>query len=251
MFSINISMVTNIYSGTASGQALFNDESCVSQTRLGTVVHELIPTVERWPFRWRLALGCAARKGFLQMLIHRWYRMLRPSAWLSWDTKLAQVSQRGLVFLKSTSAWDNVDFILVSVILKAPPSYEPLATFMRRSEKFIEQHGRTRCDAFGKRGVVDAKSLWWETKQRDGGEQQNSWLIIGCYLSLGCDVTALSAVISWPFVSWLWCPDFLLLYFNAFFTEQHCIVAAVKLDCCSLRIHSVKEPAPRWQTFLL
>lgn len=32
LFSINISMVTNIYSGIASGQALFNDESCVSQT---------------------------------------------------------------------------------------------------------------------------------------------------------------------------------------------------------------------------
>lgn len=28
-----------------------------------------------------LALGCAAcKKGFLKMLIHRWYRMLQPSA---------------------------------------------------------------------------------------------------------------------------------------------------------------------------
>lgn len=40
-------MVTNIYSGTASGQALFNDESCVSQIRLGTVVHKLILTAEQ------------------------------------------------------------------------------------------------------------------------------------------------------------------------------------------------------------
>ena len=32
LFSINISMVTNIYSGTASGQALFNDDGCVSRS---------------------------------------------------------------------------------------------------------------------------------------------------------------------------------------------------------------------------
>lgn len=73
LFSINISMVTNIYSGTASGQALFNDESCVFQNHLST-------GIGGDGFSVKLALGCAARKGFLKMLIHRWYRMLQPLA---------------------------------------------------------------------------------------------------------------------------------------------------------------------------
>lgn len=226
MFSINISMVTNIYSGTASGQALFNDESCVSQIRLGTVVQELISTAEQWLFQWSLALGCAARKGFLKMLIHRWYRMLQPSAWLSWDTKLAHVSQQGLVFLKSTSAWDKEDFfIFMCVILKS-------AT-LRQSEKFIEQHRLTRCDAFGKQGFVDAESLWWE--QRDSGKHSKTpgwWLVVIWIYGMMSQLFQPSSVD-------LLCPDFgvqtFLLYFNAFFSEQHCIVAAVKLDCCSLR----------------
>lgn len=36
-------MVTNIYSGTASGQALFNDECCISQNHFGTSSDPLRP----------------------------------------------------------------------------------------------------------------------------------------------------------------------------------------------------------------
>lgn len=105
MFFINISMVTNIYSGTASGQALFNDESCASQNHLDPVT----ATAHRsgGGSSVELPLGYAARKGFLKMLIHQWYRMLQTSAWLSWDTKLTQISQQGLVFLESISAWEE------------------------------------------------------------------------------------------------------------------------------------------------
>lgn len=98
LFSINISMVTNIYSGIASGQALFNNESCVFQNHLSTGIGGDVFSVE-------LALARAARKGFLKMLIHRWYRMLQPLAWVSWDSKSAQISQQGLVFLKGFSKW--------------------------------------------------------------------------------------------------------------------------------------------------
>lgn len=61
--------------------------------------------------------------------------------------------------------------------------------------------------------------------------QQNTWLMIGGYLNL-------SQLFQPSSVDHL-CPNYgvqtFLLYFNAFFSEQHCIVAAVKLDCCSLR----------------
>lgn len=58
-----------------------------------------------------LALGCAARQGFPKMLIHRWYRMLRPSAWLSWDTKLRQIS-RALFFQKAPQRKRKLTLIL-------------------------------------------------------------------------------------------------------------------------------------------
>lgn len=80
-FSINVIMVTNIYSGTASGQALFNNESCVSPVHLGTVnrsAHSRSRAATSPVSSW--VRGHAARKGFLMMLIHRWYRMLQPSA---------------------------------------------------------------------------------------------------------------------------------------------------------------------------
>lgn len=57
LFSINISMVTNICSGTASGQALFNDELHFSKPASHND-HQVDPD---WV---ELALGEAASKGF-------------------------------------------------------------------------------------------------------------------------------------------------------------------------------------------
>lgn len=100
MFSINISMVTNIYSGTASGQALFKrwEWRFSNPSRQRRSISSLLQQQSSDSSGVDLALGFAAHKGFLKMLIHRWYRMLQPSAWLSWDTKLAQICQQGLVF---------------------------------------------------------------------------------------------------------------------------------------------------------
>lgn len=40
-------MVTDTYSGTASGQALFNHESCVSRNHLSAVIGSLVPAAEQ------------------------------------------------------------------------------------------------------------------------------------------------------------------------------------------------------------
>lgn len=82
LFSINICMVTNIYSGTASGQALLNNEICVFFFESISARQSILsfPQQSSDSSCVELALGHAAHKGFLKMLIHRWYRMLQPSA---------------------------------------------------------------------------------------------------------------------------------------------------------------------------
>lgn len=89
-------MVTD-YSGTAAGQALFNNGS---PNHLGTVSDEQ----SGGRFSVRVAPGHAAANGFLKMLIHRWYRMLQPSARPRWDVNTAEISRRGLVLLQSISS---------------------------------------------------------------------------------------------------------------------------------------------------
>lgn len=92
------------------------------------------------------------------MLIHRWYRMLQPSAWLSWDTKSAQISQQGFVFQKSILATDEVDFILVSLFgccLNSATSVPAFTQVLACEYNFaavwkMPNTGQTSgCDAFG------------------------------------------------------------------------------------------------------
>lgn len=46
--------------------------------------------------------------------------------------------------------------------------------FLQQFEKFIDQHRLARRDALGKQGVVDARSLRWETSQRSGGKRSET-----------------------------------------------------------------------------
>lgn len=109
-----------------------------------------------------LALGYAACQGFPKMLIHRWYRMLRPSAWLSWDTKLAQIS-RALFSHKAPQLKIKLTFFLwvCSAVFLKITTFVPVFTHICAAvQKYFEQHRLTGFNAFGNQGVVNCKSLW-------------------------------------------------------------------------------------------
>lgn len=149
-----------------------------------------------------LALGFAAHTGFLKMLIHRWYRMLQPSAWLSWDTKLAQICQQGLVFPRKHL------FIPLSLLS---------TTF---SERYFEQHMLTRYGAYGEKrycrddGCKTSRQCFRVVgiPSRVGSKRkENIWLIIWCWChsSLNCHPLTVCAL--------TWCPDlFFVVVFQCF-----------------------------------
>lgn len=195
-----------------------------------------------------LALGCAARQGFPKMLIHRWYRMLRPSAWLSWDTKLRQIS-RALFFQKAPQLkrkWTLVLRVCYLEIHHLHTSFYPHSCCSPKSAlnstswqaiMLLENKVLLFVRACEDSCQTSYRCLLAVANQAKRKQQTKLfakplWII---WIYGVKSVAALFNLCLLNFCVLTWCPDFIVVFQCFFFSEQHCIVAAVKLDCCSLR----------------